>query len=50
VTFPARAFTVNGARRSFVLLRPAGGDTSVQDPLRQCILDAYNRNEVHVTE
>jgi hypothetical protein len=37
VTFPARAFTVNGARRSLVLLRPAGGDPSVQDPLRQCI-------------
>ena len=50
VTFPARPFTANGARRSFVLLRPAGGDTSVQDPLRQCILDAYSRAEVHGTE
>ena len=50
VTFPARSFTANGARRSFVLLRPAGEDTRAQDPLRRRILDAYNRLEERATE
>jgi hypothetical protein len=47
VTFPARQFSVNGDRRSFALLRSASGDSSAQDALRQCILDAYSRSEAH---
>ena len=47
VTFPARSYSVNGQRRSFALLRPANGDLSAQDAIRQCILDAYNRLETH---
>lgn len=43
VTFPARPYSVNGERRSFVLLRPANGETSAQDAIRQRILDAYTR-------
>ena len=45
VTFPARQYSVNGERRSFALLRPTNGDASVQDAIRQCILDAYSRAE-----
>ena len=45
VTFPARQYSVNGERRSFALLRPTNGDASVQDAIRQCILDAYTRTE-----
>jgi hypothetical protein len=45
VTFPARQYSVNGERRSFALLRPADGDASAQDAIRQCILDAYARLE-----
>ena len=45
VTFPARQYSVNGARRSYALLRVASGDNSAQDPLRKCILDAYTRVE-----
>ena len=45
VTFPARQYSVNGERRSFALLRPTNGDASVQDAIRQCILDAYTRAE-----
>ena len=41
VTFPARQYSVNGERRSFALLRPANGDLSAQDTVRQLILDAY---------
>ncbi len=47
VTFPARQYSVNGERRSFALLRPANGELSAQDPIRQCILDAYSRSEAH---
>src|SRR5690242_1133573 len=47
VTFPARQFSVNGERRSFALLRPANGDASAQEAIRQCILDAYQRSEAH---
>ena len=47
VTFPARQYSVNGERRSFALLRPATGELSAQDPIRQVILDAYSRVEVH---
>ena len=47
VTFPARQYSVNGDRRSFALLRPANGDASAQEAIRQCILDAYQRSEAH---
>ena len=47
VTFPARQYSVNGERRSFALLRPANGDASAQEAIRQCILDAYQRSEAH---
>src|SRR5206468_4226111 len=40
VTFPARAFSINGERRSFALLRP-NGDSTAQGPLRDLILAAY---------
>ena len=43
VTFPARQYSVNGERRSFALLRPANGELSAQEAIRQCILDAYSR-------
>ena len=46
VTFPARQYSVNGERRSFALLRPANGDTSAQEAIRDAILDAYSRSEV----
>ena len=46
VTFPARQYSVNGARRSVALLRPSTEDRSVQDAIRECILDAYSRVEV----
>lgn len=45
VTFPARQYSVNGSRRSFMLLRPANGDATVQDAIRERILDAYSRLE-----
>ena len=48
VTFPARQYSVNGERRSFALLRPANGDASAQEAIRQSILDAYERSEGHV--
>ena len=41
VTFPARSYSVNGERRSFALLRPAAGDATAQDRVREIILDAY---------
>lgn len=40
VTFPARQYSVNGERRSFALLRPAG-DASSHDHVRDLILQAY---------
>jgi hypothetical protein len=46
VTFPARAYSVNGERRSFALLRPANGDVSAQEAMRDYILDAFSRLEV----
>jgi hypothetical protein len=45
VTFPARQYSVNGERRSFALLRPANGDASAQEAIREYILDAYSRAE-----
>ncbi len=47
VTFPARQYSVNGDRRSFALLRPANGELSAQEAIRQCILDAYSRVQAH---
>lgn len=41
VTFPARQYSVNGDRRTFALLRPASGDATKQDPIREAILEAY---------
>jgi len=40
VTFPARAYSVNGERRSFALLRPVA-DAVGQDRVRDVILHAY---------
>jgi hypothetical protein len=40
VTFPARNYSVNGASRSFVLLRTISDEHS-QDALRDRILQAY---------
>ena len=40
VTFPARAFSVNGERRSFSLLRPIT-DSTAQNRIRDLILEAY---------
>lgn len=47
MTFAARQYSVNGELRSFALLRPANGELSAQDAVRQCILDAYSRAEAH---
>jgi len=47
VTFPARSYTQNGERRTYVLLRPTNGELSTQDPIKTCILDAYNRVAAH---
>ena len=40
VTFPSRQYSVNGERRAFSLLRSIA-DSTVIDPIRQTILDAY---------
>ena len=45
VTFPARQYSVNGARRNFLLLRSSNRALEAQEPLRQYILDAYSRLE-----
>lgn len=44
VTFPARAFSVNGERRSFALLRPLV-DSTAQNRIRDLILEAYEAHE-----
>jgi len=44
VTFPARAYSVNGERRSFALLRPTG-DAAVQDKVRDLVLQAFSEFE-----
>jgi hypothetical protein len=44
VTFPARAYSVNGERRSFALLRPVT-DATAQEPLRALILQALAEYE-----
>ena len=45
VTFPARQYSVNGERRTFALLRPASGDATSQDRVRELILQAYADHE-----
>lgn len=45
VTFPARQYTVNGERRSFALLRPAAGDVTAQERIRELVLQAYAEQE-----
>ena len=45
VTFPARQHAVNGERRSFALLRPANGDLSAQEAVRDLILEAHSASE-----
>ena len=45
VTFPSRAYSVNGERRNFALLRPANGQAAMQNAIRQAILDAYKSVE-----
>ena len=47
VTFPARQYSVNGARRHFLLLQSSNRALEAQEPLRQCILDAYSRLQDH---
>ena len=49
VTFPARAYSVNGERRSYALLR-AIADTAGQDRLRDEILAAYKAHEAAMLE
>src|SRR5438874_9098389 len=50
VTFPARTYSVNGERRSFALLRPAAGDASSQERIRELVLQAYTEYEDAATE
>ena len=45
VTCPARPYSVNGVRRTFLLLRSSNRALEAQEPLRQYILDAYSRLE-----
>jgi hypothetical protein len=44
VTFPARAYSVNGERRTYALLRPLA-DTTNQDRIRDLILHAFSEFE-----
>ena len=48
VTFPARRYTVNGDRRSFVLLRPVD-HASAQERMRDLVLQAYAEYEAAVS-
>jgi len=45
VTFPARPYSVNGERRTFALLRPAGPDGTATNGLRDAILTAFEQYE-----
>jgi hypothetical protein len=47
VTFPARQFTTNGQRRSFLLLR-AISDPAAQDRLRDFVLKAYRAHALEI--
>ena len=44
VTFPARQYAVNGARRSYALLRPIV-DSTAQTKIRDLLLEAYQEYE-----
>ena len=48
VTFPARAYSVNGERRTFALLRPMA-DTASQERVRDAILHAYAEFEAQAS-
>ena len=48
VTFPARQYTVNGDRRSFMVLRPID-DASAQERMRDLVLQAYAEYEAATT-
>jgi hypothetical protein len=50
VTFPARQYSVNGERRTFALLRPANGDATKQEGIRELVLQAYADFEQGTTE
>ena len=50
VTFPARAYSVNGERRSFALLRPVAGDASAQERIRELVIQAYAEHEEQATD
>ncbi len=49
VTMPARAYTVNGERRSYAILRPIV-DSASQDRLRDLILAGYKEHEAALAE
>ncbi len=49
VTFPARAYSVNGERRSCALLRPIV-DATAQERIRDLILEAYAEYEARAAE
>jgi hypothetical protein len=49
VTVPGRAYTVNGERRTYSLLRPIK-DTVCQDRLREVVLAAYQEHEQAMAE
>ncbi len=44
VSLPARQYSVNGERRSFILLRPIA-DAEAQSRVKELILDAYRQFE-----
>ena len=44
VTFPARSYAVNGERRTFALLRPAG-EGAGREAIRELILQAFDDHE-----
>jgi hypothetical protein len=44
VTFPSRAYSVNGERRNFSLLRPIS-EMKSQDRIREVVLQAYAEHE-----
>lgn len=46
VTFPAKPYKVEGRRRYFAVLRPAGG-AGAESELRHLILDAYSDADDH---
>ena len=48
VTFPSRSYSVNGDRRSFALLRPAGSNHDGQDRIRELVLQAFGEHEAQL--